>query len=74
MHMAGVTSGQVTPMASVMTVRCACPEAGQEIDLDAVGITLHCPHCGGVVIAGFKTLPQAIAFLTALAREAGQAA
>lgn len=64
----------VTPMASVMTVKCACPSEAQEVDLDAVGITLHCPACGGVVIAGFKTLPQAIQFLQALAREAGLAA
>jgi hypothetical protein len=61
----------VTPMASVMTVKCVCPGEAQEVDLDAVGITLHCPGCGGVVIAGFKSLPQAIQFLTALAREAG---
>ena len=33
----------VTPMASVMTVKCACPGEAQEVDLDAVGITLHCP-------------------------------
>jgi predicted RNA-binding Zn-ribbon protein involved in translation (DUF1610 family) len=66
--------GAATPMASVMTVKCACPGEGQQVDLDAVGITLHCPECGGVVIAGFKTLPQAIQFLTALAREAGVAA
>lgn len=63
-----------TPMASVMTVKCVCPGEATEVDLDAVGITLHCPGCGGVVIAGFKTLPQAIQFLTALAREAGIAA
>ena len=63
-----------TPMVSVMTVKCVCPGEAQEVDLDAVGVTLHCPGCGGVIIAGFKTLPQAIQFLTALAREAGMAA
>jgi hypothetical protein len=61
-------------MASVMTVKCSCPGSDQDIDLEAVGITLHCACCGGVIIAGFKSLPQAISFLTALAREAGIAA
>jgi hypothetical protein len=69
-----MTMAATAPTASVMTVKCSCPGANQEIDLEAVGITLHCPCCGGVIIAGFKTLPQAIQFLTSLAREAGYAA
>jgi hypothetical protein len=74
MSMAVTSRPAPAPMASVMTVKCACPGEAAEVDLDAVGITLHCPECGGVVIAGFKTLPQAIQFLQALAREAGIAA
>jgi hypothetical protein len=60
-----------TPMASVMTVQCGCAGDSQEIDLEAVGITLHDSVCGGVVIAGFKRLPEAIAFLQGLADASG---
>jgi hypothetical protein len=74
MSMAVASRPGAAPMASVLTVKCVCPGEAAEVDLDAVGITLHCPECGGVVLAGFKTLPQAIQFLTALAREAGVAA
>jgi hypothetical protein len=58
-------------MASVMTVQCGCPGDSQKIDLEAVGITLHCPVDGGVVIAGFKRLPEAIEFLQQLAQASG---
>jgi hypothetical protein len=65
-----------TPMASVMTVRCGCPgdPDEQQIDLEAVGITLHCASCGGVIIAGFKSLPEAIGFLQHLASASGYSA
>jgi hypothetical protein len=65
-----------TPMASVMTVRCDCPgdPDSQQTDLEAVGITLHCASCGGVIIAGFKNLPAAISYLQQLAHASGYTA
>jgi hypothetical protein len=68
-----MTMTATSPMASVLTVKCGCPgdPDSQQIDLQAVGITLHCAICGGVIIAGFKSLPQAIAFLQNLAEASG---
>jgi hypothetical protein len=64
------------PQASIMTVRCGCPGDAetQQVDLEAVGITLHCPSCGGVIAARFASLPQAIRYLTLLAEATGYAA
>lgn len=63
------------PTASVMTVNCSCPGTEeQQVDLDAIGITIHCACCGGVIRASFRTLPQALAYMQALTEATGYTA
>jgi hypothetical protein len=66
----------IAPIASLMTVKCGCPGEldSQQVDLEAIGITMHCVSCGGVLAARLANLPQAIAYLQRLAQATGYTA